>query len=331
MSPRLAGLGGKVGSISEEVAAGLGTYNPALMSPAAHGSFEVGVSRYYAGIHYDYASYFHHLYPLGMLGISLRQVWYGRMVRRDAMGAARGTFTAFDMALGLHYAHRLGEHWVLGLTLAPIYSQLAQYWALGLTLDAAVLYQSNNRLFDCSLLLRNFGGTLKPYAQNHREWAPLEVILGCSYTLEHAPLRFIVTLQNLESWGHRNIPGDSYRGNVAEKNTPQGISWGQKVLQEILVHPIVGVESTPTRYFFLQVAYNYRRRSDLGLEKLYFVEGLSVGVGINIGRLKLHYSRAYYHRAGGTNHFSLTWQFANPRMQSGPMPYGEQSPRPVVW
>lgn len=324
MSPRLAGLGGKIASISEEVSSGLGIYNPALIAPNAHGALEAGVSLYYANIRYDYASYFHNLYPVGMLGVSLRQVWYGRMVRRDEMGTEQGSFTAFDMTLGLHCARRLGEHWTLGLTLSPIYSKLAEYWAIGLTLDAAILYQSTDRLFDCALLLRNFGGSLKPYASSHREWAPPEILLGCSYTLEHAPLRFIVTLQNLESWGNRNIVGDSYRGNVTEKNTRQGVDLGKKILQEFLVHPIVGLEITPMRYFFLQVAYNYRRRSDLGLDNVPFVEGLSFGLGINVGRLKLHYSRAYYHQAGGTNHFSIAWQLTNPRKQTGPAPYGAQ-------
>ena len=75
MSPRLAGLGGKIASISEQVSSGLGIYNPALIAPNAHGALEAGVSLYYANIRYDYASYFHNLYPVGMLGVSLRQVW----------------------------------------------------------------------------------------------------------------------------------------------------------------------------------------------------------------------------------------------------------------
>lgn len=312
ISPRVAGIGGKVASIGDLNTSGAGAYNPALISPAMRGQAEASFALYYAGIQYSNVAYFHQL-PWGhMMGVSTRQMWYGKFTRRDGFGNEQGSFSAYDFTLSLHYAMPCGDYFTLGASLTPIYSQLEQYNAFGLVLDVGFQYTSEDGLFTASIVAKKIGGTLKPYSRGRREWAPFELIAGLSYTLEHAPLRFIFTLQNLESWNNRFLRADSYTDHLANlSETQQEITVGDRIGAELLAHPIVAVELIPLRYFFLQLGYNPVRGQQMGLKGYPFIEGLSYGFGVNVRRFGLHFSRAHYHRAGATNHIAVYWRFGS--------------------
>lgn len=310
VSPRIAGLGGKVATVGGLSACGAGVYNPAQLSPALHAQAEAAFSLYYAGVKYSNLAYFH-LLPWGhMAGISARQMWYGSFTRRDEYGNEQGRFSAYDFTLSLHYAVPLGDNVAFGVSITPIYSQLEQYKAFGVVLDAALHYTSGDGLFTASLLTKNFGGTLKPYSRGHYAWAPFELLAGVSYTLENAPLRFIITLQHLENWDQRFLRADSYSDHLASISLAKhDLKPGDRIAAELLAHPIFAIEITPSRYFFLQLGYNPSRGQQLGLQGLPFIEGLSYGFGVHIRRFGLHFSRAHYHRAGATNHMSVCWRF----------------------
>lgn len=314
VSPRIAGLGGKVATVGAIDACGAGVYNPAQLSPAQQAQAEAAFSLYYAGVKYSNLAYFH-LLPWGhMAGISARQMWYGEFIGRDEYGLEQGRFSAYDFSLSLHYAFPLGDNVALGASITPIYSQFEKYKAFGVVLDAGLHYTSGDGLFTASLLAKNFGGTLKPYSPGHYAWAPFELLAGVSYTLENAPLRFIITLQHLENWNQRFLRAESYSDHLAD------ISWakhdlklGDRIAAELLAHPIFAIEITPSRYFFLQLGYNPSRGQQLGLQGLPFIEGLSYGFGVHIRRFGLHFSRAHYLRAGATNHMSVCWRFGKTR------------------
>lgn len=289
---------------------GAGGYNPSQLSPALHTQAEAAFALYYAGVKYSNVAYFH-LLPWGhMAGIGARQMWYGQFTRRDEFGNEEGRFSAYDFTLSLHYALPVGDYVTLGFSLTPIYSQIEQYKAFGMVLDAGVHYTSGDGLFTASLLAKNFGGTLKPYSYGHYAWAPFELLAGVSYTLEHAPLRFLFTLQHLEDWNQRFVRPDSYTDHLKDiSGAKERLKLGDRIAAELLAHPIFAIELIPSRYFFLQLGYNPSRGQQMGLQGAPFIEGLSYGFGVYVRRFGLHFSRAHYHRAGATNHVSVYWRF----------------------
>ena len=312
VSPRIAGLGGKVASVGWLNTSGVGGSNPALISPAMHTQAEVSFSLYYAGVKYSNVAYFHQL-PWGhMAGLSARQMWYGRFTRRDENGYEQGTFAAYDFTFSLHYAAQLGDYISVGASITPIFSHLEQYSAFGVVIDAGAQFISGDGLFTAALVAKNFGGSIIPYTTGHREWAPFELVAGLSYRLERAPFRFIFTLQHLEDWKQRFFRPDSYTDNLAElSGARQEARLGDRLGAELLAHPIFAVEIEPSRYFFLQVGYNLSRGAPLGLQGNFFLEGLSYGFGVNIRRFGLHFSRSHYHRAGATNHLAIYWRWGS--------------------
>lgn len=321
VTPRIAGLGGKVATAGAIDPCGVGAYNPAQITPKLHAHGEAAFSIYYGGVKYSSLAYFHYL-PWGhMVGVSARQMWYGAFTRRDEYGNDEGHFFAHDFTLALHYAAQLGDHISFGVSFAPIYSQLERYKAFGAVLDVGVLFTGDDGLFTASLLVKHFGGTIKPYSRGHYAWAPFELLAGVSYTLEHAPLRFILTLQHLESWNQRFFRPDSYTDHLADiTEAKKDIHVGDRIAAELVAHPILAVEITPSRYFFLQLGYNPSRWQQFGLQGMPFFEGLSYGFGVRVRRFGLHFSRSHYHRAGATNHVSVCWSFGRERRNGMRLP-----------
>lgn len=306
ISPRLAALGGKAPALINLPEPSLAVYNPALASEELHMNIEAGFTLYYAGIKYNHAAYFHNLPQYGILGASMRQIWYGRFQERNEMGEHLGSFTAYDMAINMHYAFAPIESLSIGITVSPIISAIERYTAFALTADLGLLYQSTDKLFSAAILARNIGGSLKHYNPRQRERAPFELLAGVTVTLKHAPIRFIFTLQNLENWRLRHIAEESYypvhgdgRGEAAT------VSLWKKIYSEALVHPLIGVEVTPSKYFYLQVGYNHKMQRDMHVEARRWISGLSYGAGLRIKRFALSYSRTHYHLHGATNHIAL--------------------------
>ena len=325
VSPRVAGVGGKLASLGGSNTCGVGGDNPALISPDMHTQAEASFSLYYAGVKYSNVAYFHQL-PWGhMAGMSARQMWYGTFTRRDEWGNEQGRFSAYDFTLSLHYAMPVGDYLTVGVSLTPIYSQLEQYNAFGVVLDAGVQYTSGDGLFTAAVVAKNFGGTLKPYSRSHREWAPFELLAGVSYKLEHAPFRFLFTLQHLEDWQQRFIRAYSYTDHLADLSKEKDHIYSEDRLgAELLAHPIFAMEFVPSEYFFLQLGYNPSRGQQMGLKGYPFIEGLSYGFGVNIRRFGMHFSRAHYHRAGATNHVSISWRFGRLKRGGARLPGPEE-------
>ena len=328
LSPRIAALGGRIPGYGGEKELSFAIANPAFATPYLHNAVEVTGHLLFADAKYHSAAYFFAVDSTLTLGADLRQVWYGRFQRRDERGIPDGSFAAYEMALGLRAAYRLGRGWSVGVSLTPLYSLLERYWSLGLACDLGVGYTDAEGLFSAGLVLQNFGGTLKTYS-GRRETAPFELLGGIKIRTRHAPLVFVFTLQHLENWQRRFVRESAYtsaiRDGVNPKDKPSIIS---EIGAEILAHPVVGVEFHPFRYFFAQVSYNHARRMEMLIPNQYSTEGFAWGFGVQVQRVAVRYSRAFDHHAGATNHFSLAFYFSGGR-DAAMRPY-RSSPRPVL-
>ena len=76
---------------------------------------------------YDFATYVHHFEGIGTLGLSTTYLNMGEQERRDEHNNFLGTFSSYEMAVGLSYGTQLAENLAVGSTVKYIYSNLCVF------------------------------------------------------------------------------------------------------------------------------------------------------------------------------------------------------------
>jgi hypothetical protein len=146
-----------------------------------------------------------HNYKDNYFAVGVHYLDYGQMAYADELGNLLGTtFTAKDICVNLMYARQLGPMFRVGATLKPIFSVYERYTSFALGADVGGHFQTADSTFQMGLTLRNIGWQLKAFYEEdygqHTEMLPLNLELGLSYRLAHAPLRFSLTAHNLQRW-----------------------------------------------------------------------------------------------------------------------------------
>ncbi len=267
-------------------------YNPAGLAPQLDNNIAINYVHYIADINFGYAGYVKHLKSIGTFSVAMHYVDYGEFIGANASGEKEGTFRATDCALLLSYSRKIAPNFTVGFTLKPIYSALERYHSWGIASDMAIIYDSDNQLFRASFMARNIGTQISSYYGSHHEPLPNELLLGISYQLEHAPLRFALTYRHLQKF-------DTYSNTInhQEKET---------FSDQLFHHLVTGVEWLPSKNISLRLGYNFQRRNDLSLEQKKSTVGISWGFGLKVNRFRISYAAAKYHLAGTSNVFSIT-------------------------
>lgn len=302
-SPLAAALGGKIAAFDEHDAS-LVIHNPALLSADMHNHLSFAYVGFLADVKYGSASYSRSLGRMGNASIGFQRVGYGDFDASDVSGSITGTFDASETVANVSYSYAFDSLLTVGVNAKSIFSSLEQYSAFGLAADIGVAYRSRNGLFSAGLVLRNMGSMLKTYTQGNYEPIPFDIVGGISYKLQHAPFRFVVTLHQLHNWNlwyERQEEEDAF--GLSDNNKPSAV---ERFGNELLSHVVFGVEFTPIRGFYLRGGYNYQRRNELKVEEKVGAVGFSWGVGVKISKFNISYSRAFYHLAGGSSHFSIS-------------------------
>lgn len=276
-------------------------YSPALLSADMHSQITTSIVDYVADIRYADLAYAHHFDSVGTFFMQMVYFDYGDFDRANVIGVRQGTFTGNDMAVNLGYSYRLDSNWSFGATMKVINSVYDTWSSWGLAWDAGLTYQIPARRIAMSLVMRNAGFQLNPYA-NESENLPFELQLGFSNRFEHMPLRWQITLEHLETFDLRYRDPSAFTVNQftgeVEENFPN-------IWNNLLRHVVIGAEFAPSESFNIQFGYSFRRREELNLDTRRTVAGFSVGGGIRIYKFYFHYSRNMYHIAGGANQISL--------------------------
>jgi hypothetical protein len=300
-SPRQAALGGKViTNIDYDVTSGL--YNPATINVDMDNQLALNYSSYLGGISYGTGAYAYtwdrhvQTFHVGMTYIN-----YGKFDGYDQNGVSTGTFTGSEAALSFGYALRIPfSDFYVGANGKLITSQLEQYNSIGGAVDVGVIYINEDLDFHAALTVRNFGTQFTTYADLH-EKLPLEVNLGLSQTLQHVPIRWHLTFENLQQWPI----GVS---NPARATTDlDGNQTQEKVgfLNEVMRHTIIGAELFPEGGFNIRFGYNFRRAEELRIVDQRNFSGLSFGIGIKMNKMRFSYAHARYAGASNTSFFGL--------------------------
>jgi hypothetical protein len=304
---RVAALGGKAPAIYDDDL-NMPFHNPALLNELQHNHVILNYVDYFAGINYGYASYARTYQNLGNFAVGIHYLNYGKFQGADETGALTGTFRASDYALNIMYSRRIDSMFSVGINLKPIYSDLESYNSFAMAIDAGIVYHNPGWGFTTGLVIRNAGIQLSTYYPNgDRESLPLDIQLGLSQGLKHAPLRFMVVADHLEKWDLTYQTEEDIENSVNQLTGEAEVKSNFDVFADrFMRHITIGGEVLLGKNVFISLGYNYRRRQEMKIDTKPGMVGFSFGVNIRISKFGISYGRPVTHQVGGSNHFSFS-------------------------
>lgn len=304
-SARVAAFGSNYATIDDDDI-DLVYSNPSLITSEMHHQISLNYLGYFAGTKAGFISYGQNIKKLGTFVGSLQFLNYGDFDATDNTGQSTGTFNAAEYNFIIGWSKPLSENLRLGVNLKNIISNLESYHSYGIAADIALNYSSEKNLFSSSLIFKNMGRQITTYTGNENESLPFDIQFGLAKKFEHAPFRLLFLLDNLQTWDLKykdpNIASeiDPFSGQLKETSTAWDFS------DNALRHLVIGAEFLPGQgKFMLRFGYNYRRQQEMKIASRSGLVGFSFGLGLNVYKFKIGYSRASYHLAGGTNTISI--------------------------
>lgn len=300
-SPRQAALGGKTVTVVDyDVMQAI--YNPAVINIDMHKQLSVNYGSYYGEVSYGTAAYAYtwdqHVHTLHM---GVQYVNYGTFEGYDELGNSTSDFTGSEAALSFGYSYNVPwTNFHVGANAKLISSTLESYNSWGAATDIGFLYIDDKNDINYGLTFRNIGFQIKPYADTN-EKLPLSIDAGISQLVEHVPIRWHLTFENLQQWNiafsNPNRAEESLDGEVTEEK----VSFFNNALR----HIIIGAELFPEKGFNIRLGYNFRRSAELSIVDQRTFAGISAGFGLRIGKIRFNYSYSRYTAAANTNLFGL--------------------------
>jgi hypothetical protein len=299
-SARQAALGGETLTINDDVNQPL--WNPATISKYMDNKVAVNYVNYLAGVNMGSATYAHLINRrFGTIHAGVQYINYGDFIGADENGMETGEFTARDLAISIGYAYNIPwTNFYVGSNIKFLSSKIENFTSQGAALDFGIYYFSDFRPYSFTAVVRNIGYQFSPFDEQ-REDLPLEIAVGASLKLKDVPLKWHLTINNLQQW---NIavpnPSDSQtdlEGNVTSDN----ISFFNNAIR----HFVIGGEFFPDKAFNIRFGYNFRRAAELKLSETRTFSGITAGFGLKMGILKLDYAFTKYHPADNSSTFTL--------------------------
>ncbi|MDP5158646.1 MAG: type IX secretion system protein PorQ [Flaviramulus sp.] len=300
-SPRQAALGGKVfTNVDYDVTQGL--FNPATINVEMDNQLAINYTSYLGGISYGTASYAYTVdrrtqtFHTGIIYIN-----YGSFDGYDEAGNATGTFTGNETALSMGYATQVGySDFYFGGNIKLITSKLEQYNSFGAAVDLGLIYINENLDFNAALVVRNLGTQITTYA-GLNEPLPFEVAFGMSQRVENVPIRWHVTLENLQEWPISRPNPARTTSDLSGNQTNEKVG----LLGQVIRHTILGAELFPEGGFNIRLGYNFRRGEELRIIDQRNFSGLSAGISIKMNKMRFSYTHAKFTSAANSNFFGL--------------------------
>lgn len=299
-SAKQVALGGKTIVSLDDINQAM--WNPSIINEKLDNQLAVNYSSYLAGINIGSVSYAKRINRrFGTIQGSVKYINYGTLIQSDENGTITGSFSANDLAISIGYAINLPwTNFYAGANLKFISSSISTYSSSGIAADFGLLYYNPYKPYVFSLVVRNVGTQFKPF-NDEKEQLPLEVILGASYQLENVPIKWFLTLDNLQKW-NVSVSNPSNQTSDLEGNiTEEKINFFNNALR----HMIVGVELFTESAINLRLGYNFRKSQEYKLQNVRTFGGISFGFGLKMNKFKLNYAFSKVHTATNVSTFSL--------------------------
>jgi hypothetical protein len=304
-SPRQAALGGKIITIYDNDV-NQANFNPATINPEMDNHLAVNYGSYFGEVTYGTASYAYTFdRHLQTFQAGINYVNYGNFQGTDETGNPTSDFTGSEMALSFGYSFMIPDVPVhFGANAKLISSTLESYNSLGGAVDLGALFIDERNDVNWALVVRNIGTQFTSYSGT-KEKLPMEILIGVSQEVENVPIRWHLTLENLQQWNIAFSNPARAVGSIDGGSTPEKVSFFNNALR----HVIFGVELFPKKSFNIRLGYNFRRGEELRVLEQRNFSGISVGFGLKFNNLKFNYSYSRYTLAGNTSLFGLTINF----------------------
>lgn len=304
-SARQAALGGEILTLTDDISQPL--WNPSTITAEIDNQVGLNYVDFLTDVNYGSLS-FAHLFTrrTGTFHAGITFVDYGKLIAADEQGNETGTFKARDLAVQIGYAYELPwDNFYVGANLKFINATIENFSSNGIAADLAVTYYDPFKPYMFTAVVRNLGSQLSAFDQE-REKLPFDVAIGASYKLEYLPLRWHLTVNNLQQWklSYPN-PSDS-QTSIGGETSNEDISF----LNNAIRHMSIGAEFFPEGGFNLRLGYNFRRARELRLTESRTFAGFTAGFGLKMGRFKLNYAFSKFHPDSNTNTFSLNINLA---------------------
>ena len=305
-SPRQAALGGKVITIFDEDV-NQAHFNPATINPEMDNHLAVNYGNYLGAITYGTAAYaYTYDRHVQTFHAGINYVNYGKFDGYDENGNQTTSFTGSDIALSFGYSYNIPyTNFYFGANAKLISSTLESYTSYGGAVDLGALFIDEGNDVNWALVVRNLGTQITTYSGT-QEKLPLEVLAGVSQEVENVPIRWHLTIENLQQWNIAFSNPNRAIGSIDGSANQEKISFMNNALR----HVVFGIELFPKKSFNLRLGYNFRRAEELRVVDQRNFSGISLGFGLKMGKLKFNYSHSRYSLAGNTSLFGLTINFA---------------------
>ncbi|MBQ9339113.1 MAG: type IX secretion system protein PorQ [Paludibacteraceae bacterium] len=269
--------------------------NPALLSSMTHNSLSMSYAYYGSAMNFAGVAYGHN-WGDNYGGVAVHYLDYGKFKYSDEYGALSGTtFSARDFLVDIIYARQLGPMFRVGAALKPVYSAYESYHSFALGADVGGYFMLPDSTLQIGLTLQNIGWQLKGFYSEESgqklDMMPLNLQMGISYKLKHAPLRFSMTIHNMQRW---NL---NYGMQTV---TP--VKWYDMMFR----HTVWAVDIIPKKdVFWLTLSYNHRRRMEMQLKEQRSLAGFALGVGLHIKSVRVGFALSQYTRSNFTYQATL--------------------------
>jgi len=237
----------------------------------------------------------------GTLHGGIQYINYGDFIGADEDGVETGNFSARDLALSIGYAYNIPwSDFYIGTNVKFLSSKIENYTSQGAALDFGIYYFSDFRPYSFTAVIRNIGYQISPFDEK-REDIAFDIAVGASYKLEDVPLKWYLTISNLQQWNLAVANPSNNQTDLEGNTTTEDISFFTNAMR----HVVIGGEFFPDKKFNIRFGYNFRRAAELKLTETRTFAGISAGFGLKMGRLKLDYAFTKYHPADNTSTFTL--------------------------
>lgn len=287
---KIAGLGGVNASLYNK-GNSFFLYNPSLLSEENNGFLSLSYALLPGSAGLSNANYNFAINKVGVFGAGLQYVSYGAIQGYDNTGAPTQVFTPNDFTVSISHA-RQANNFRLGATLKFANASISGYHGNALLFDMGAVFIHPNKDFTVGMVVKNFGFVTSEFSSTGNTSLPFDLQLGTTFKPEHMPLRFSVTLHQLQQWDLMHAGEE-----INSLNT---------TLDNMLRHVVVGAEILINENVSLLTGYNHLRRKDLRLESVGGFSGFSIGTVISVKAFEFVYALGGYHVSGNTNTFTLT-------------------------
>ena len=242
-----------------------------------------------------------------------RYISYGTMDRTDFTGKNIGTFSPGDFILGASASRLINPRMAVGATFNILYSQIDSYYAIGNSIDIGGQYFNEEKNFVVAGAIKNLGVQWKGFTTN-RAPLPLNVQLGISKKLEHAPFRIALTAQHLQQWDLSYV--DPTAKDKIDPLTGDTIKVKRaSFFEKAARHALVQTELNLGKKMQIRVGFDVQRRLEMRVANRPGLAGFSFGTGIHLKRFSIEYGWMIYSAAGSQHGISFSMPIGSKNSQ----------------